>query len=73
MFSVFLSTKDKISQALRISILVMASIALTAEILPEVKAKLIVVPTLILIIAVIIIDLKRGKKYKVVDRNFDEK
>jgi len=37
----------------------LASIALTVELLPEVKAKVIVVPTLILMIVFTVIDLKR--------------
>jgi hypothetical protein len=41
---------NKISTSVLIGIAILAFIALTAESLPEVEAKLIVIPTLILII-----------------------
>ena len=39
-------------------VLGLAIIALVAELLPEVKAKMIVVPTLVLVIGVIVMELK---------------
>jgi hypothetical protein len=41
---------DRISIYVLVGIAILASFALTAELLPEVKAKMIVIPTLILII-----------------------
>jgi hypothetical protein len=42
-------------------VLVLAILALTAEILPEMEAKIIVIPTLITIIGLTILDLTRWK------------
>ena len=46
-----------IYRTLLYSVLVLAAIALIAEILPEIEAKIIVIPTLLLIITIGIIDL----------------
>ena len=43
-------------------VLSLSIIALTAELLPEVKAKMIVIPTLILMIILCIVELKRFVK-----------
>jgi hypothetical protein len=42
----------------KITVLVLVAIALMAEILPEMEAKLIVIPTLILVLIVVLLDLK---------------
>jgi len=42
----------------KITVLVLVAIALMAEILPEMEAKLIVIPTLILVLIVGLLDLK---------------
>ena len=42
-------------------VLALAVTALTAELLPEVKAKMIVIPTLILVIGVSVLELKLRK------------
>ena len=46
-----LTLKQKMVISFEVTVVVLAIIALTAEILPEVKAKLIVIPTLILVIS----------------------
>jgi hypothetical protein len=43
-------------------VLGLAIIALTAELLPEIKAKLIVVPTLVLVIGLSVLELKLRSK-----------
>jgi hypothetical protein len=43
-------TTHRVSIYVLVGIAILASFALTAELLPEVKAKIIVIPTLILII-----------------------
>lgn len=60
----FLRKEQKIAgyQILLYSVLVLATAALIAEMLPEVKAKTIVIPVLLLIIGTCTIDLYRLKK-----------
>lgn len=43
-------------------VLALAIAALAAELLPEVKAKMIVIPTLILVIAVSVFEIRLSKK-----------
>jgi hypothetical protein len=50
------------------SVLVLATAALIAEMLPEVKAKMIVIPVLLLIIATCTIDLYRLRKGTFIDQ-----
>ena len=55
---------QKIYPILIISVLSLSIIALIAELLPEVKAKMIVIPTLILIIALCIFEIKEKYQFK---------
>jgi hypothetical protein len=50
------------------SVLVLATAALIAEMLPEVKAKMIVIPVLLLIIATCTIDLYKLRKGAIIDQ-----
>ncbi len=59
--------KQRVSYVLDITLLGLASLALIAEILPEVSAKLIVVPTLILAIIIVVTKIRRKKLSKQVD------
>jgi len=43
-------------------VLALSLIALTAELLPEVHAKLVVIPTLLLMIALCIIEIRKQKR-----------
>jgi hypothetical protein len=60
----FLSKEQKVAgyKVLLYSVLVLATAALIAEMLPEVEAKMIVIPVLILIIGTCTIDLYRLRK-----------
>jgi hypothetical protein len=46
----------------RIAIIALSAVALTAELLPEVEAKGIVIPTLILTIVICCIEMLKGSK-----------
>ena len=61
-------TKIVSYQLLLYSVLVLAAAALIAEMLPEVKAKIIVIPVLLLIIATCTIDLHRLRKGAFIDQ-----
>ena len=61
-------TKIVSYQLLLYSVLVLAAAALIAEMLPEVKAKIIVIPVLLLIIATCTIDLYRLRKGPFIDQ-----
>ena len=60
----FLGKEQKMAgyKVLLYSVLVLATAALIAEMLPEVKAKMIVIPVLILIMVTCMIDLYRLRK-----------
>ena len=58
------SVLQKIYPILIISVLSLSIIALIAELLPEVKAKMIVIPTLILIIVLCIFEIKEKYPFK---------
>jgi hypothetical protein len=59
--SAIINHKWLIYKALLYCTLILSSVALVAEILPEVEAKIIVIPTLLLIIIIGIFDLKIKK------------
>ena len=48
----------------KITVLVLVAIALMTELLPEIEAKLIVIPTLILVLIVGLLDLKNKDRLK---------
>lgn len=52
-----------IYRALLYCVLILSAIALIAEILPEVESKVVVIPTLLLIMTIWIIDLSKLKKW----------
>jgi hypothetical protein len=60
----FLGKEQKVAgyKVLLYSVLVLAAAALIAEMLPEVEAKMIVIPVLILIIVTCLLDLYRLRK-----------
>jgi hypothetical protein len=51
--------RSRWSQEFRIAVIILCLIALTAELLPEVEAKLIVVPALIFAIFLLVLELKK--------------
>lgn len=59
----FLTTKQKVVLSFEILVISLACIALIAELLPEIHAKMIVIPTLILVIALGTLSLKQKRPH----------
>ena len=62
----FLQKKIILYKGVLYSVLVLSSAALIAEMLPEVSAKMLVIPTLLLIIVTCVVDLSRLRNDPVV-------
>ena len=56
-----IASRHKLSQSFRIAVLVLAIISLIAEVLPEVEAKSIVIPALILAVILSLVEFQKNR------------